>query len=80
MPKWRTFSIPEMLASGTKVPIPALDQAVKAKDDPGLFATAYEQLTEARNICRRSADRGIIVIQPPQSSPFPNQDFRPAKE
>jgi hypothetical protein len=24
-----------MLASGTKVPIPTLDQAIKAKDDPG---------------------------------------------
>jgi len=80
MPKWRTFSIPEMLASGTKVPIPALDQAIKAKDDLGPFAAAYEQLTEARNTCHRSANRGIIVIQPPQSSPFPNQDFRPAKE
>ena len=80
MPKWRTFSIPEMLASGTKVPIPALDQAIKAKDDPGPVATAYEQLTEARNICHCSADRGTIVVQPPQASPFPNQDVRPAKE
>ena len=68
-----------MLASVTKEPIAALDQAIKARD-PGLFATAYEQLTEACNICHRSADRGIIVIQPPQASPFPNQDFRPAKE
>ena len=78
-PKWRTFSIPEMLASVTKEPIAALDQAIKARD-PGRFATAYEQLTEACNICHRSADRGIIVIQPPQASTFPNQDFRPAKE
>jgi hypothetical protein len=45
-PKWRTFSIPQMLALGTKVPIAALDQAIKAKDDPGPFATAYEQLTK----------------------------------
>ena len=78
-PKWRTFSIPEMLASVTKEPIAAVDQAIQARD-PGRFATAYEQLTEACNICHRSADRGIIVIQPPQASPFPNQDFRPAKE
>jgi hypothetical protein len=78
-PKWRTFSIPEMLASATKEPIAAVDQAIKARD-PGRFATAYEQLTEACNICHRSADRGVIVIQPPQASPFPNQDFRPAKE
>lgn len=78
-PKWRTFSIPEMLASVTKEPIAALDQAIKA-GDPGRFATAYEQLTAACNTCHRSADRSMIVIQPPQASSSPDQDFRPAKE
>ena len=68
-----------MLASVTKAPIAALEQAIQA-GDPGRFATAYEQLTEACNTCHRSADRDMIVIQPPQASPFPNQDFRPAKE
>ena len=68
-----------MLASVTKAPIAALEQAIQARD-PGRFATAYEQLTEACNTCHRSADRDMIVIQPPQASPFPNQDFRPAKE
>jgi hypothetical protein len=48
--------------------------------DPGRFATAYEQLTEACNTCHRSADRDMIVIQPPQASPCPNLDLRPAKE
>ena len=41
---------------------------------------AYEQLTAACNTCHRSADRGVIVIQPPASASFPDQDFRPVKQ
>ncbi len=78
-PKWRNFSIAEMMPSVTKEPMAALDQAIKA-GDPGRSAIAYEQLTAACNTCHRSADRGVIVIQPPVASAFPNQDFRPVKE
>jgi hypothetical protein len=77
-PKWRTFSITEMMASVTKEPIVALDQAIKA-GDPGRFAAAYDQLTAACNTCHRSADCGVIVILSPTASPFPDQDFRPVK-
>ena len=41
---------------------------------------AYEQLTAACNTCHRSADRGMVVIQSPVASPFPDQDLRPVKE
>jgi cytochrome c556 len=78
-PKWRTFSISEMMASVTKEPMAALEQAIKA-GDPGRVTTAYEQLTAACNTCHRSADRGVIVIQSPLASAFPDQDFRPVKE
>jgi cytochrome c556 len=78
-PKWRTFSITEMMASVTKEPMAALDQAIKT-GDPGRFTAAYEQLTAACNTCHRSADRGMIVIQSPVASSFPDQDFRPVKE
>src|SRR6266436_2177429 len=66
-PKWRTFSISEMMASVTKEPMPALDQAIKAAAS-GRVTTAYEQLTAACNTCHRSADRGVIVIQSPLAS------------
>jgi hypothetical protein len=75
-PKWRTFSISEMVASVLKEPMAATEQAIKAHD-AGQFATAYEQLTAACNTCHQSADRGVIVIQQPTSSPFPDQDFAP---
>ena len=45
-PKWRTYSISEMMTSVTKEPIKALDEAIKA-GDPSRFAAAYEQLTAA---------------------------------
>ena len=78
-PKWRTYSISEMMISVTKEPIKALDEAIKA-GDPSRFAAAYEQLTAACNTCHRSAERGVIVIQAPAASAFPDQDFRPVKE
>jgi hypothetical protein len=78
-PKWRTFLIPDMMASVTKGPMAALDQAIKA-GDPSRVTTAYDQLTAACNTCHRSADRGVIVIQSPIASAFPDQDFRPVKE
>jgi hypothetical protein len=78
-PKWETFSIRDMMASVTKDPMRALDQAIKA-GDPGRITSAYDQLTAACNTCHRSADHGVIVIQPPLASSFPDQDFRPVKE
>jgi hypothetical protein len=78
-PKWRTFSISDMMASVTKEPMAALEQAIKAGDSSRV-TTAYEQLTAARNTCHRSADRAVIVIQSPLASAFPDQDFRPVKE
>jgi cytochrome c556 len=78
-PKWRTFSIPEMMASVTKEPMAALERAIKA-GDPNRVNTAYDELTAACNTCHRSADRGMIVIQSPLASAFPDQDFRPVKE
>jgi hypothetical protein len=78
-PKWRTFSIPEMMASVTKEPMAALDQAIKA-GDPSRVTSAYDQLTAACNTSHRSADRGVVVIQSPIASAFPDQDFRPVKE
>jgi cytochrome c556 len=78
-PKWETFSIRDMMASVTKEPMAALERAIKT-GDPNRVTTAYDQLTAACNTCHRSADRGVIVIQSPLASAFPDQDFRPVKE
>ena len=78
-PKWRDFSIAEMMPAVTKEAMAALDQAIKASD-PSRVTAAYEQLTAACNTCHRNADRGVIVIQSPTSSSFPDQNFRPVKQ
>jgi hypothetical protein len=77
-PQWRKKPIAEMMASVTKDPMAALDQAIKSAD-AAKFATAYGQLTDACNTCHQSAEVGMIVIQIPDASTFPDQDFRPAK-
>src|SRR3984893_15442827 len=69
-PKWRTFSISEMMALVTKEPMAALERAIKA-GDPNRATAAFDQLTAACNTCHRSADRGMIVIQSPLASAFP---------
>jgi hypothetical protein len=76
-PQWRAVPIAGMIDGLTKAPMAALDGAVKAAD-AARFEAAYGELTAACNACHKAADRGVIVIQPPQGSPFPDQDFRPA--
>ena len=77
LPKYRDLSIPDMITTTVKEPLAALDQAIKAEDG-NQFAAAYGQLTAACNICHRSYDRGVIVMQPATAAAFPDQDFRPA--
>jgi hypothetical protein len=77
-PVWRKFPIAEMPKT-TKEPMDALEQTIKAGDSRR-FDIAFGQLTTTCNTCHQGAERGMIVIRRPEMSPFPNQDFRPAKQ
>jgi hypothetical protein len=77
-PRWRTHDIAQMIPALTKEPLADLDAAIKASDAVK-FADGYRRLTEACNSCHQAAEHGMIVIRVPQSAPFPDQDFRPAK-
>lgn len=79
VPRLRDFSVPDMMASTVKQPLEAVERAIKA-GDPAAFATGYEQLTAACNACHQSTGHGVIVIQVPLVSAFPNQDFRTPKK
>ncbi len=79
VPKYRNLSIPQTLAASVNDPMAALDRAIKAQDQ-GRFTAAYAQLTAGCNACHQSAERGVIVIRVPTSSPFPDQDFRPPQK
>jgi hypothetical protein len=77
-PKWRDVAIAETILATTKEPMEAVEAAVKARD-AAKFTDAYGRLTATCNACHQSSNVGMIVIQVPKSSPFANQDFRPAK-
>jgi len=78
-PTWRNKPIADMIKSAAGEPMAAVNQAVKAADSDK-FTIAYRQLTDACNICHQSAERGMVFIQVPESSPYPDQDFRPQKQ
>jgi hypothetical protein len=78
-PKWRDVAIAETILATTKEPMESLAQAIKASDAPK-FSEAYDRLTGTCNACHQSSKVGMVVIQVPKTSPFANQDFRPAKQ
>ncbi len=77
-PTYRTTNIIELMAATTREPMEAVSAAIKAAD-AGKFAEAYGRLTATCNACHEATGRGVVVIQAPKASSFPDQDFRPAK-
>lgn len=75
-PKWRDVDVAGLIKGSTENAIEVLEEAIKAKD-VARFDEAYGKLTAACNACHQSSAVGFIAIQPPRSSPFTNQDFRP---
>lgn len=78
VPKHGNLMISDAIAATVAQPMVALDAAIKARDNAA-FAKAYADLTASCNACHQSADHAAIVIQVPNASGFPDQDFRPAK-
>ena len=77
-PMYRKTNIAETIAATTKEPMEAVAQAIKSADQ-AKFADAYGRLTATCNACHAAAERAVVIIQVPKASPFPDQDFRPAK-
>lgn len=71
---------PPMIASTVEQPMTALGKAIAAKD-AAAFTKAYGDLTASCNACHQSFGHPMIVIRVPGGapSPFPDQDFRPAR-
>lgn len=78
VPKWRDLDIGQLMSATVKQPLEELEAAIKARDGQR-FDAAYRQLTDACNACHKSANLGVIVIKVPDTSAFPNQDFRATK-
>ena len=77
-PMYRKVNIAELLPATTKEPMEAVAAAIKAADATQ-FAEAYGRLTATCNACHQATERGVVVIQVPKASSFPDQDFRPVK-
>lgn len=74
-PKWRNLTVTEMIESMTGEPMRDLDEALQAKNAKQ-FAQAYEDLTGGCNSCHTALNLGFIVIKTPDTSAFPNQEFK----
>lgn len=71
--------IPAEYVGATVDPIKEIDAAIKAKDGAE-FVKAYGGLTVVCNGCHQGINRGFIVIQVPNTSPFSDQFFAPPKQ
>ena len=76
IPDYKGTKMTDMIDAFMKQPLADLDQAIKAKDDVA-FTKAYGELTDGCNSCHQSAEHAMAVIKVPDTSPFPDQDFRP---
>ena len=71
--------IPVEYVGATVDPIKEIGAAIKAKDGTQ-FVKGYGALTAACNACHQGINRGFIVIQVPNVSPFSDQSFAPPKK
>ena len=79
VPKYRDVPVGQMIEAATMPPIGNIEAAIKARDS-AKFVAAFDRLTEACNSCHEAANRGVIVIQRPATSSFPNQSFAPRRK
>jgi hypothetical protein len=74
-PKYRNFTVSEMIQSMTGDATHALDDAIRARS-PKRSADAFNDLTDGCNSCHTALGYPFVVIKTPEASSFPNQDFK----
>jgi hypothetical protein len=74
-PKYRNLTVSEMVESMTGDAIRDIESAINARD-PKKFAEAFDGLTDGCNSCHTALNLGFIVIKTPETSAFPNQEFK----
>jgi hypothetical protein len=75
VPRWKGLPVPDLFDAAMTAPLTLLDFAVKATE-PRQFGEAYARLTAGCNACHATTDHSFIVIKVPDTSPFPNQEFK----
>lgn len=74
IPQYQSTDTAQLLDM-VKTPLDVLEQAIKAANSQQ-FDRAYSQLTLTCNTCHRALNHAAIVIKVPESTGFPDQDFR----
>jgi len=74
-PKYRNFTVAEMIQSMTGEGTRDLDDAIRARS-PQRAAEAFDSLTDGCNSCHTALGYPFVVIKTPAASSFPNQEFK----
>ncbi len=74
VPTYRNSDMAGMVAANIKDPLDRLDAAIKARDGRQ-FDAAYGEVTHACNTCHQGLGHPEVVIQVPQASMYPDQNF-----
>ena len=76
IPSYKGTATADLIAAFAAPQLADLDTAIKGKNETA-FLTAYRGLTAGCNGCHQATGHEMVVIQVPESDPFPDQDFRP---
>jgi hypothetical protein len=78
VPRWKGLPVSDLVDAAMGQVWPVLDFAIKA-GEPRQFMESYQKLTQGCNNCHATADHAYVVIKVPEGSPFPDQEFSPAR-
>lgn len=78
IPRWNRMPMGDMIRSLTTPALFNVEEAIRLRDS-GKFMDAAKGLTRACNSCHTAVDHGFVVIQIPEASAFPNQNFLPTR-
>jgi hypothetical protein len=76
VPRWKGLPVPDLIEAAVAPTFAVIDFAIKA-GEPHQFKESFQKLTQGCNNCHTTADHGFIVIKVPETSAFPNQEFKP---
>jgi hypothetical protein len=76
VPRWQGLPVPDLIDAAVTPTFAVIDFAIKA-GEPHQFRQSFEKLTQGCNNCHTTADHSYVVIKIPDSSAFPNQEFKP---
>ena len=74
-PKYRNLTVAEMVQSMTGDATRDLDEAIHLRDAKRAGA-AFDALTDGCNSCHTALDYPFVIIRTPETSSFPNQEFK----